>query len=65
MRSTSLSAVARSRCHRSVFGRDLFWWLVTTRLFKTSIDSRLGQKLSQRETLIGSSPQALEQQGVR
>jgi len=45
-------------------GRDLFWWLVTTRLFKTSIDSRLGRKLSRRDTLIGSSPRALKRQGV-
>jgi putative flavoprotein involved in K+ transport len=50
---------------QQLMGRDLFWWLVTTRLFKTSIDSRLGQKLSRRETLIGSSPQALKQQGVK
>jgi putative flavoprotein involved in K+ transport len=50
---------------QKLLGRDLFWWLVTTRLFKTGIDSRLGQKLSRRETLIGSSPQALKQQGVK
>jgi putative flavoprotein involved in K+ transport len=50
---------------QKLLGRDLFWWLVTTRLFKTSIDSRLGQKLSRRETLIGSSPGLLEKQGVK
>jgi putative flavoprotein involved in K+ transport len=50
---------------QKLLGRDLFWWLVTTRVFKTSIDSRLGQKLSRRETLIGSSPQALKQHGVK
>src|SRR5436189_182096 len=33
-----------------LLGRDLFWWLVTTRLIKTTIHSRLGQKLSQRDT---------------
>jgi putative flavoprotein involved in K+ transport len=49
---------------QKLLGRDLFWWLVTTRLFKTSIDSRLGRKLSQRDTLIGSSPKGLEQHGV-
>jgi putative flavoprotein involved in K+ transport len=49
---------------QKVFGRDLFWWLVTTRLFKANIDSRLGQKLSRRDTLIGSSPKALKQHGV-
>jgi putative flavoprotein involved in K+ transport len=50
---------------QKVLGRDLFWWLVTTRLFKTSIDSRLGRKLSRRDTLIGSSPRALVRKGVK
>ena len=49
---------------QKLLGRDLFWWLVTTRLFKTSIDSRLGRKLSRRDTLIGSSPRALQRDGV-
>jgi putative flavoprotein involved in K+ transport len=49
---------------QKVLGRDLFWWLVTTRLFKTTVDSRLGQKLSGRDTLIGSSPRALKRVGV-
>src|SRR6185437_1502909 len=50
---------------QKIFGRDRFWWLETTRLFKTSIDSRLGQKLSRRDTLIGSTPKALKRQGVK
>lgn len=41
-----------------------FWWLVTTRLFKTTVDSRLGQKLSRRDALIGSSPRAIKRHGV-
>jgi putative flavoprotein involved in K+ transport len=49
---------------QKLLGRDLFWWLVTTRLFKTSIDSRLGRKLSRRDTLIGSSPKGLRQREV-
>jgi putative flavoprotein involved in K+ transport len=49
---------------QKLLGRDLFWWLVTTRLFKTTIHSRLGQKLSRRDTLIGSSPRALRRNGV-
>jgi len=47
-----------------VLGRDLFWWLVTTTLFKTTVDSRLGQKLSRRDALIGSSPRAIRRHGV-
>jgi putative flavoprotein involved in K+ transport len=50
---------------QKLLGRDLFWWLVTTRLFKTSIDSRLGRKLSRRDTLIGSTPRALKRAGVK
>jgi putative flavoprotein involved in K+ transport len=42
-----------------LLGRDLFWWLTTSRLFDTTIDSRLGRRLSTRETLIGSSPREL------
>jgi putative flavoprotein involved in K+ transport len=40
-------------------GRDLFWWLTKSRLFKTTIESRLGRRLSTRDTLIGSSPREL------
>jgi putative flavoprotein involved in K+ transport len=47
-----------------VLGRDLFWWLVTTKLFKTTVDSRLGQKLSRRDALIGSSRRAIKRHGV-
>jgi putative flavoprotein involved in K+ transport len=39
-----------------VLGRDLFWWLTTTRLLNKTVESRLGRKLSRRDTLIGSSP---------
>jgi putative flavoprotein involved in K+ transport len=46
-------------------GRDLFWWLETTKLLHTTVDSRLGQKLSGRDTLIGSSPRAIKRHGVQ
>lgn len=49
---------------QKVLGRDIFWWLVTTRLFATTVDSRLGKKLRGRDTLIGSSPKALKRAGV-
>ena len=42
-----------------LLGRDLFWWLTKSRLFNTTIDSRLGRRLSTRDTLIGSSPRKL------
>jgi putative flavoprotein involved in K+ transport len=42
-----------------LLGRDLFWWLTKSRLFNTTIESRLGRRLSTRDTLIGSSPREL------
>jgi putative flavoprotein involved in K+ transport len=42
-------------------GRDLFWWLTKARILDKTIESRLGRKLSTRETLIGSSPRELKQ----
>jgi putative flavoprotein involved in K+ transport len=47
-----------------ILGRDLFWWLTTTGLLKTTVDSRLGRRLRGRETLIGSSPKQLRRLGV-
>jgi putative flavoprotein involved in K+ transport len=43
-----------------VLGRDLFWWLTKARIFDASVESRLGRKLSTRDTLIGSSPRELQ-----
>jgi putative flavoprotein involved in K+ transport len=45
-------------------GHDLFWWLETTKLLHTTVDSRLGQKLSGRDTLIGSTRRAVKRHGV-
>jgi putative flavoprotein involved in K+ transport len=48
-----------------VLGRDLFWWLTKTRLINKTVESRLGRKLSTRDTLIGSSPREMsERYGV-
>jgi putative flavoprotein involved in K+ transport len=41
-------------------GRDLFWWLTKGRILDKTVESRLGRKLSTRETLIGSSPRELK-----
>jgi putative flavoprotein involved in K+ transport len=43
-----------------LLGRDLFWWLTKARILDKSVDTRLGQRLSTRETLIGSSPRDLK-----
>jgi putative flavoprotein involved in K+ transport len=49
---------------QKIWRRDLFWWLTKTRLLKTTVESRLGRRLSERETLIGSSPRRLRRLGV-
>jgi putative flavoprotein involved in K+ transport len=43
-----------------LLGRDLFWWLTKARILDTTVESRLGRKLSTRDTLIGSSPRELK-----
>jgi putative flavoprotein involved in K+ transport len=42
-----------------ILGRDLFWYLERTGLIRTSTESRIGQRLAGRDTLIGSSPRTL------
>lgn len=42
-----------------IAGRDLFWWLTKTGLIRKTVESRLAQRLGQRDTLIGSSPREL------
>jgi len=42
-----------------LLGRDVFWWLTKARILDTTVESRLGRKLSTRETLIGSGPREL------
>jgi putative flavoprotein involved in K+ transport len=43
-----------------LLGKDLFWWLTKSRLLSTTVESRLGSRLRDRDTLIGSSPRELE-----
>jgi putative flavoprotein involved in K+ transport len=45
-------------------GRDLFWWLTNTRLLTKTVESRLGRRMRDRETLVGSSPRQLKRYGV-
>jgi putative flavoprotein involved in K+ transport len=43
-------------------GRDIFWWLTKSRILKATVDSRLGQRMQNRDTLIGSNPRELKEQ---
>ena len=47
-----------------LLGRQLFWWLTKLGMQRISVDSRLGRRLSGRETLIGSSPAKAKRKGV-
>jgi putative flavoprotein involved in K+ transport len=42
-----------------ILGHDLFWYLDTTGLLRKSTKSRIGRRMSGRDTLIGSSPRRL------
>jgi putative flavoprotein involved in K+ transport len=46
------------------FGRDIFTYLTATGLMDKTRDSRLGRRLRDRETLIGSSPRAARRMGI-
>jgi len=45
---------------QKLLGRDLFWWLTKLGLMKKTVDSRLGRRTRDRDTLIGSSPRELK-----
>jgi putative flavoprotein involved in K+ transport len=47
-----------------LLGHDLFWYLDRTGLIRKSLDSRIGQRLSGRDTLIGSTPRGIRRLGV-
>src|SRR3954453_5540717 len=48
-----------------LFGRDVFRYLEGLGLMGKTVESRLAQRLKDRETLIGSSPRAARKRGIR
>jgi putative flavoprotein involved in K+ transport len=46
-------------------GRDLFWWLTRLGLMRVTVDSRVGQRMSRRDFVIGTNRKRLERAGVR
>jgi putative flavoprotein involved in K+ transport len=48
-----------------ILGRDLFRYLQATGLMDKTVDSRLVQRLKDKETLIGSSPRAARKLGIQ
>lgn len=47
-----------------LLGKDIFWWLTRAGYMKVNVESRLGQRLSRRDALIGSSPRRIRRAGV-
>ena len=47
-----------------LLGRDLFWWLTKTVLIKKTVESRIGRRARDRDTLIGSSTRDVKRHGV-
>ena len=47
-----------------ILGRDLFRYLEATRLMNKTVTSRIGRRMKDRETLIGSSPRRARRQGI-
>jgi putative flavoprotein involved in K+ transport len=48
-----------------ILGQDLFRYLEATGLMRKSVDTRIGQRMRYRETLIGSSPRAARRHGIQ
>jgi putative flavoprotein involved in K+ transport len=43
-----------------ILGRDLFWWLTKLGVLEKTVDSRIGRRARDRDTLIGSNPRELK-----
>ncbi|HEX6364887.1 MAG TPA: NAD(P)/FAD-dependent oxidoreductase [Agromyces sp.] len=48
-----------------ILGRDLFWYLDRTGLLRKTTESRIGRRMSGRDTLIGSAPRKIRKRGVQ
>jgi putative flavoprotein involved in K+ transport len=45
-----------------ILRRDLFWYLEKTGVIRKTVDSRMGRRMSERDTLIGSTPRRMRRQ---
>jgi putative flavoprotein involved in K+ transport len=64
-RETHLSVGSRQMpLPQRLLGRDLFRYLEATGMMRTTVSSRIGRRMQDRDTLIGSSPRGLRRQGV-
>ena len=59
--STHLAIGSRQKpLPQRLLGRDLFWWLARMGILDKTVETRIGQRLQGRDTLIGSSPRELK-----
>ena len=49
---------------RRLMGRQIFWWLTKLGILGITVESRLGSRLRERDTLIGSSPGKARHKGI-
>jgi putative flavoprotein involved in K+ transport len=47
-----------------LLGRDLFWWLTKAGLINKTVETKIGQRLSERDALVGSNPRKAQRQGI-
>jgi len=47
-----------------LLGRQIFWWGAKLGVLSVTVESRIGTRLSQRDTLIGSSPRKAKRLGI-
>lgn len=47
-----------------LLGQQIFWWLTKLGILGMSVESRLGSRLRERDTLIGSSPGKAKRKGI-
>jgi putative flavoprotein involved in K+ transport len=47
-----------------LLGRQIFWWLTKLGVLGIAVESRLGRRLRERDTLIGSSPSKAKRLGI-
>ncbi len=47
-----------------LLGRQIFWWLTKLGVLSATVESRIGKRLSTRDTLIGSSPRKAKRLGI-
>lgn len=47
-----------------LLGRDLFWWLTKLGVLEKTVESRIGRRARDRDTLIGSNPRQIRHLGA-